>query len=382
MANKTSAGFADMGNAMEYVGPVAKNVGMSLEDTAAAVGILSDNGIAGEKAGTALRGALTRLLKPSEQNAKAMEQLGFSSEEFRSGAIKLPDILDRIKQHTEGLTDAQKSALIAQAFGTEAQTAMNILVDQGGSKLRNLSKETENATGYTKKLAAELSKSSKNGVERFKASLEVLQINIGQKLLPIFTPLLEKANQFIEWLDKAPPGIQKLITYGGLALALAYPTLNMLGNITTAGGSLFKVLGKISGSIAAKTAIAGIGETAGTAAGTVGLLGNPMTWGVLLGGGALLGLGLLANHLAEVRQRTQTWGTEVNKVQAEELQAFKDKVDDTNRVMTEFGSGAVKDVGKVKQAFKELVDEINGLTDEKLAKDLDIAQKLGSSGGR
>lgn len=41
------------------------------------------------------------------------------------------------------MTDAQKSALIATAFGTEAQTAMNILVDQGGDALRNLANETK-----------------------------------------------------------------------------------------------------------------------------------------------------------------------------------------------------------------------------------------------
>lgn len=219
VANKTAAGFADMGAAMEYVGPVAKNVGMDLEETAAAVGLLSNNGIAGEKAGTALRGALTRLLKPSEQNAEAMAKLGFSAEEFRSGAIKLPDILDRIKKNTEGMTDAQKTALIATAFGTEAQTAMNILVDQGGDALRNLANETKGATTYTKDLANELSKSSKNGVERFKSSLEVLQINIGQKLLPLLAPVIEKVNQFIDWLSKAPPAVQILaVGIGGFWL--------------------------------------------------------------------------------------------------------------------------------------------------------------------
>ncbi|MDS9114264.1 phage tail tape measure protein [Streptococcus pneumoniae] len=219
VANKTAAGFADMGAAMEYVGPVAKNVGMDLEETAATVGLLSNNGIAGEKAGTALRGALTRLLKPSKQNANAMAKLGFSAEEFRSGAIKLPDILNRIKKNTEGMTDAQKSALIATAFGTEAQTAMNILVDQGGDALRNLANETKGATTYTKDLANELSKSSKNGVERFKSSLEVLQINIGQKLLPLLTPVIEKVNQFIDWLSKAPPAVQSLaVGIGGFWL--------------------------------------------------------------------------------------------------------------------------------------------------------------------
>ena len=48
VANKTKAGFKDMGDAMVYVGPVAKSVGMNLEETAAAIGILSNAGIGGK----------------------------------------------------------------------------------------------------------------------------------------------------------------------------------------------------------------------------------------------------------------------------------------------------------------------------------------------
>ncbi|WP_105121228.1 phage tail tape measure protein, partial [Streptococcus suis] len=79
VANKTKAGFSDMGLAMEYVGPVANSVGMSIEETASAIGILSNAGIDGQKAGTALRGALSKLLDPSKENAAAFEHLGFSA---------------------------------------------------------------------------------------------------------------------------------------------------------------------------------------------------------------------------------------------------------------------------------------------------------------
>lgn len=68
VANKTSAGFEDMGYAMEYVGPVAHGLKMSLEQTASAIGLMSNQGIEGQKAGTALRGALSALLTPSKQN--------------------------------------------------------------------------------------------------------------------------------------------------------------------------------------------------------------------------------------------------------------------------------------------------------------------------
>ncbi|MCJ0586716.1 phage tail tape measure protein, partial [Enterococcus cecorum] len=43
-AAKTNAEVADMGEAMKYIAPVAHSMGISLEETAAAVGILSDSG--------------------------------------------------------------------------------------------------------------------------------------------------------------------------------------------------------------------------------------------------------------------------------------------------------------------------------------------------
>lgn len=391
VANKTAAGFADMGAAMEYVGPVAKNVSMDLEGTAAAVGLLSNNGIAGEKAGTALRGALTRLLKPSEQNANAMEKLGFSAEEFRSGAIKLPDILDRIKKNTEGMTDAQKSALIATAFGTEAQTAMNILVDQGGDALRNLANETKGATTYTKDLANELSKSSKNGVERFKSSLEVLQINIGQKLLPLLTPVIDKVNQFIDWLSKAPPAVQSLAVGIGGFLALGYPFLNFLGNGATALSILIKHAGKLEGLLKGGLGLAklteragklkgllqgGLGlakvgseatvlaEGAGAAAssssllsGAIGALTNPI--GLLVGGAALLAGGLvyLGHKKDEARIKAEEFGSQLSDTARKELRDFQSKVDDTSTAVANFGTHA-GDAEKVSGAFKKLYDEI------------------------
>lgn len=392
VANKTAAGFADMGAAMEYVGPVAKNVGMNLEETAAAVGLLFNNGIAGEKAGTALRGALTRLLKPSEQNANAMEKLGFSAEEFRSGAIKLPDILDRIKKNTEGMTDAQKSALIATAFGTEAQTAMNILVDQGGDALRNLANETKGATTYTKDLANELSKSSKNGVERFKSSLEVLQINIGQKLLPLLTPVIDKVNQFIDWLSKAPPAVQSLAVGIGGFLALGYPFLNFLGNGATALSILIKHAGKLEGLLKGGLGLAKVGseatvlaEGAGAAAssssllsGAIGALTNPI--GLLVGGAALLAGGLvyLGHKKDEARIKAEEFGSQLSDTARKELRDFQSKVDDTSTAVANFGTHA-GDAEKVSEAFRKLHEEVAAGAEKANQRMEELAKKLGFS---
>lgn len=406
VANKTSAGFSDMGLAMEYIGPVAHSLGMSIEETSAAIGLLSDNGIAGEKAGTALRGALSKLLKPSKSNAKAMRELGFSVEEFQSGSLKLPDIIDRIKESTKGWTEAERSSAIARAFGVEAQTGMNALINQGGDALRNLTKETENARGYTKKLADELSKSSKNGVERFKSSLEVLQINIGQKLLPLLTPMIEKANKFIEWLDKAPEGTQKLVLGFGGFLALGYPLLNMLGNASTGLGFLFKSGSKVAnlfskglslgkaGTEAAelgtqvaetagktgllKTALAGITGKAGLLKTALAGVTSPI--GLLVGGTALLAGGLvyLGHKKDEARIKAEEFGSALDDVQRGELRNFQKTVDETSTAVANFGTHA-GDAEKVSGAFKKLYEEIAAGADKSNKRIEELGAKWGLS---
>lgn len=392
VANKTSAGFSDMGLAMEYIGPVAHSLGMSVEETSAAIGLLSDNGISGEKAGTALRGALSKLLKPSKSNAKAMRELGFSVEEFQSGSLKLPDIIDRIKESTKGWTEAERSSAIARAFGVEAQTGMNALINQGGDALRNLTKETENARGYTKKLSNELSKSSKNGVERFKSSLEVLQINVGQKLLPLLTPAVEKVSKFIEWLDKAPESTKRLVLGVGGFLALGYPFLNMIGNASTGLGFLFKSGSKVSnlfskglslkkaGTEATEMATQVAGITGKTGLLKTALAGLTSPVGLLVGGTALLAAGLvyLGHKKDEARIKAEEFGSTLDDVQRGELRNFQKTVDETSTAVANFGTHA-GDADKVSGAFKKLYEEIAAAADKSNKRIEELGAKWGLS---
>ena len=390
VANKTKAGFKDMGDAMVYVGPVAKSVGMDVEQTASAIGILSNAGIQGEQAGTALRGALTRLLKPSEQNAEAMKELGFSTEEFKKGQIGLPDVIDRIKKSTEGLTDAEKASLIAKAFGTESQTAINALVNEGSDALRGLTKETKGATGYTKELAKAMNSTDAAKFAQAKAKMEVLAITIGQKLLPLIVPLVEDIADLASKFADLPEPVQKNILYLGLFMGAISPiagvvskTTGLLGGLSGGFGKVLGAMGKIGASKSAVTALESVAVGAETAtastvglSGAVGLLTNPVTWGVILGGSAVIALAVIADGMRKAHQRTQEWGTEVSEVEANHLSKLKTKVDETTQSMTAF-TGSADGVDDVKTAFKGLVDEIERLQNKDLAKDLKLAEKYG-----
>ena len=408
VANATSAGFSDLGLAMGYVGPVANSLGMDVEETASAIGLLSDAGIGGEKAGTALRGALTRLLKPSEQNIAGFEQLGISVDEFKNGTLTLPDMLNKIKTNTEGWTDAQRTSAIALAFGTESQSAMNVLVNQGGDALKGLTKETYDANGATKEIAKSMNNLPANKLARFKESLNVLAITAGEKLLPIFTPIIEKSTKLINKFSELDDASQKnIIKWVGIAAA-AGPTLKLLGGGIAVVGKTQTAVGKLTGSLvdlvakaaqkkamdsfsttvttigttAAKTAGAGglgsltsaLGQSASAASSaagasgvgamttSLGLLGPALLGVVGVGGALALGYGAWKTFGEEAwtsAQRTKEWGTDVGKATDEALEKVKG-----------YGDGAIGEFGLIEQGLSDNTGAMAG-NFEKMGKSIE-----------
>lgn len=383
VANATSAGFSDLGLAMGYVGPVANSLGMDVEETASAIGILSDAGLGGEKAGTALRGALTRLLKPSKQNIAGFEKLGISVDEFKNGTLTLPDMLNKIKQNTEGWTDAQRTSAIALAFGTESQSAMNVLVGKGGDALKGLTKETYNANGATKEIAKSMNDLPANKVARFKESLNVLAITAGEKLLPVFTPILEKATQLINKFSELDDETQQNILKWGLMAAAVGPTLKILGPTAQAIGKTKTAVGRLSNGIvdlaakaAEKKAMAGfsttvtsLGSASASAAGASGVAGlgaalTSLAVPAAVGVGAIgaIGLALYAGKKAydEHQLSGARWGTKVTESQDKVIGKSFELREKGIQYMNEYQDGVNANAEKIKKANNSIQKAING----------------------
>ncbi|MGX7328257.1 phage tail tape measure protein [Enterococcus bulliens] len=405
VANATSAGFSDLGLAMGYVGPVANSLSMSVEETAAAVGLLSDAGIGGEKAGTALRGALTRLLKPSAENIEGFEKLGISVNDFKNGTLTLPDILDKIKTNTAGWTDAQRTAAIALAFGTESQSAMNVLVNQGGDALRKLTTETEGAAGATKKIAASMNDLPANKVERFKKSLEVLQITIGEKLLPVVTPWIEKATDMINKFSELDDATQQNIVKWGLMAAAVGPTLKLLGGGISVIGNTRKGIGLLSKSLVelaaraaekkaitgATTAVASLGTASATAGGASGVGALAAGLGAIAGPaaitvGAVAAVGIAAYAGVKAYEAHQLagakWGTEVTKEQDKVIEKSYELREKAVGYVNEYADGVKGSADKAIKANNAIVDSIESTLQKERERDEKAAQSLYSEAAK
>ena len=191
-ADMTATDFQSMGVAMEYVGASAHQSKLSLSETASAIGILSNNGLEADKAGTGLRKVIVSLQSPSKDAAEALAGIGLSTKDFvdQNGNMKsMTEIFGLLNQHTEKLSSFQKGQIFHALFGTTGQQAGAILsenVKQLG-ELDDKVKKSADGQGYVVNLANKNMQSTQNELKQFKAAGEAVLIMIGQRFLPVLS---------------------------------------------------------------------------------------------------------------------------------------------------------------------------------------------------
>lgn len=120
-----------MGETFKYVAPVAGSLGYSIEDTATAIGLMANAGIKSSQAGTALRGALTRIAKPSKEAQEAMLKLGLATETTTKAidSKKLEAAQNKVNDRTLSLEKSQIAYnTVLNKYGAESTQAQSAAI--------------------------------------------------------------------------------------------------------------------------------------------------------------------------------------------------------------------------------------------------------------
>ena len=246
-AAATNAAVVDTGEAMKYVAPVAKSMGIEFEETAAAIGIMADAGIKGSQAGTTLRGALSRIAKPTKAMQETMDSLGLSFYDSNGKMKSLADITEMLETKMSGLTDEQKNQALITLFGQESLSGMMALMDRGSGEVRKLTDEYKNCDGSAKDMAKTMQDNLSGAVEEFGGSVESLGIEIFEN---IEGPLKKAVKSGTEELNK----LTKAVKNNKIEEIVPEEAVNTVQN-----------LGKIAGTVA-KGGIKTLGVATGTLA--------------------------------------------------------------------------------------------------------------------
>jgi TP901 family phage tail tape measure protein len=240
----TNASVASLGEAMKYIAPVANSAGWSLEQVTAAIGEMADQGIKGEQAGTTLRGALTNLMNPSSEAAKAMQSIGFSAYNSQGKMKPLSDIIADLNSKTKGLSNQQRDQVVSTIMGTNALSGMQVLLKDGSSNLDKLTASLKNSDGASKAMASTMQDNTKGSIEQMMGSIETAAIKIQTALAPTITNIANSITGLVNKFSSLDSAQQEtIIKIAGIVAAVA-PALLIVGKMTTGIGALTSGVGK------------------------------------------------------------------------------------------------------------------------------------------
>lgn len=280
-ANKTFNSVEALGEAFQYVGPVAADAGMSLEETLAVMGTLGNVGIQGSNAGTAVRRLLT--LSAAEAQ-KFSDVFGVATTDAAGNTRKLVDILGDVAAATESLPSSVRMAKFNEVFGLLGITAASA-IGKSVTNTRELYDELMNVQGVASRTAKEMDSGIGGSIRILLSSLEGVAIAVGEALSKPLQVLASAASStfaiLIKWIE-ANQGIIQIMGLVAVGVAAAGASLIALGIAFSFAGSV------IGGIATIMTVFAGAITVVGS---LIGALLTPM--GLLVTAAVALGAYLL-----------------------------------------------------------------------------------------
>ncbi len=265
-ATMSAIGINDLQLSMKYIAPVARGANQSIEGMSTALAILGNQMIKGEQAGTTMRAVLSRLIDPPKEAADAINALKLQLVDTSGKMLPLATILDQIREKTKGMSDAQRTATMAQLAGTEAMSGLLALVSTSKKDYDATAAAMNDVNDVAKDMAETMNKGLGPAWEQLAGSVESLAASWGERFAPAAEKTLGAIQGVVDAAAKAPPILQDLsvgFAAAGLAASGAVAAISSLGFSALALRAAVAALGLTLGPVG--WAVTALGIAAGVA---------------------------------------------------------------------------------------------------------------------
>jgi len=171
-SNRANTNVLQLAEAFKLAGPVAGALGISVEKTAAALGVLGDRGVQGSLAGTNLRGVLSALLAPTGRARRAIRGLGIEIQDLNPDTNDLVDIFQKFK-------DAGLSAADAVAIFGRRNAAAALIFADSTQRMAELTQANIDNRGEAERVAKTMNDTLAGAFRNVKSAIEELFLATG-----------------------------------------------------------------------------------------------------------------------------------------------------------------------------------------------------------
>ncbi len=290
-ANKSAQTLEDLFEAFKPVAPLAVETGESIEDVAAAIGILANNGIKGSLAGNALARAYKNLSNEARQSE--LRRIGVEAVDASGNLRPLADILNDLAKATQGLGSAERLAIFETLFGRGQAAALKLASSaQAFDVLRD---EIRRSAGIAVQTADQMDAGIGGAFRRLLSAAEGIAIAIGEAIEQPVRRAADALSKIAGWITMVVNRNRELIATFAKVTAIVFG----VGLALVVAGAAIVGLGAVFGSLA--TIVAGVGAAIGVIGSVLGALLSPIGLVVAavvgLGGALLVSTGVAGDAL-------------------------------------------------------------------------------------
>jgi TP901 family phage tail tape measure protein len=230
---------------LKYVGPLAYQAKMPLEEVLAMVVSLGDAGINASKGGTGIRSLMSAVAAPTGSRRgstadKQLKKIGMSRKDLVAGFSDIPALTARIdagmkKAHFNPAESMQFRKVLFGQYGMTSQAALqgDSVLEKGQTqtKIQDIRGDLAHSAGQMARGADIMAQTMEGRAKVIGAKWELFKINLGERLLPDMEKILARVDAFANTLT-GPGVVEGLSTIlGGFtsALVACTPVLDVFG---------------------------------------------------------------------------------------------------------------------------------------------------------
>lgn len=247
-----------MGESFKYVAPVAGSLKYNFQDVGIALGLMANGSVKASQAGTSLRAALTRMIKPTDAVEAAMKRYHISLQNTDGTMKPLGEVMDTLRNNLGGLSDAEKTQAAATIFGQEAMAGMLNIINASEEDYNNLTNEVNNSKDAAKDMSDEMQNNLNGQLTILKSNIDTLAISLGDMIVPYIKKAVDKIQELVLYLNGLDYQTKQNIIRIAAIVAAVGPALLILAKVVSIVSSImkaFKLLATVIGFIASPIGI-------------------------------------------------------------------------------------------------------------------------------
>lgn len=276
-ANGSAQTLEDLFEAMKPVAPIAAEAGASIEETAAAIAVLANNGIKGSLAGNALARAYKNLSNESKQ--AELRKFGVEAVDAQGNLRPLADIINDLAKATKGLGSAQRLSIFETLFGRGQAAALKLA--SSAEAFDELQDKIKNSAGLAAKTAEEMDAGIGGSFRKLLSAVEGIAIAIGEAIENPVRRAADAITKISGWITNLINQNQKLV----ITILKLTAVMIGIGIALVIAGVAIVAIGAVFGSLAA--IITGVGAAIGVLGTVLAALLSPI--GLIVA--AVIGIG-------------------------------------------------------------------------------------------